>query len=161
MEPTKEAYEMIKRFESFSPRACKAIKEEKYYSIGYGHYSPTVKKTDRVTQEEAERLLYEDVAKYSRQLAESCPRLTQRQYDALVSLIYNIGWDNFRHSMTFIKCHNLGVSALPSEAAARIILWVRAAGRVLPGLQRRRVAEANYFLGYEKYKVIDGQIVEI
>lgn len=161
MEPSEKAFEMIRQFESLSLRACKAIPQEKYFSIGYGHYSPTIKAGQRITKEEAERLLREDVGKYSTRLAEECPRLAQHQFDALCSLIYNIGWYNFRHSMTFVKCKGLGVSVVPQEVAARIVLWVRACGIVLPGLQRRRVMEANHFLGYVKYRYSNGEILNV
>lgn len=158
MKPSNEAYRLIRQHEGLSLRACKAIPEEKYYSIGYGHNSPEVKKGQTITTDYAETLLKQDVALYSGKLANACPRLSQRQYDAIVSLIYNIGWYQFRNSMTFIHCRDIGYKYTPESCADRIILWVRAAGRVLPGLQRRRVNEANYFLGYDRYQYKDGKI---
>lgn len=159
--PSEQAYSMIKSFEGLSLVARKAIKEEKYYTIGYGHYGADVEKGQLISLQRAEQLLHQDLQTISVPLAESCPALTQQQYDALCSLIYNIGWYSFRHSTTFLYIQQLGVSKQPIDVARRIVLWVRAGGRVLLGLQRRRVIEANYFLGNEHFKVIDGQIQEI
>lgn len=161
MKPSEKAYQLIRQHEGLSLRACKAIPEEKYYSIGYGHYSPSVKKGQVITTEQAETFMKEDVAKFSEKLAESCKNLTQNQYDALISLIYNIGWFNFRHSMTYVYCQNCGRLYTPEQCADRIILWVRAGGRVLAGLQRRRVNEANHFLGYNRYQYVNGVITVI
>mgnify|MGYP002525866208 CR=1 FL=1 len=161
MEPSEKAYQMIRDWEKFSPRATKAIKEEKYYTIGYGHYGPDVDKHKFITVQQAEELLHKDVETYSGKLASECPYLQQHQYDALISLIYNIGWYNFRHSTTFLYMKLIGLNYSPEECAARIVLWVRAAGKVLLGLQRRRVAEANYFLGREYYKIENSEITHI
>lgn len=159
LEPSKEAYRLIKSFEGFRARAYKALKTEKYYTIGYGHTSQHVKARDVVTIEDAEILLDKDVAMYSTLLATDCPNLTQSQYDALVSLIYNIGWYNFRHSMTYVTCRNIGITTTPYDAARHIILWTRSAGVVILGLQKRRIIEANYFLGYDRFELVNGEII--
>lgn len=162
LKPSEKAYEIIKKWESYLARPYKAITEEKYLTIGYGHYGPDVQPKQFLTVPQAEELLRADVAKYADKLAEYCPRLEQHQYDALISLIYNIGWHNFRHSMTGIKCHNIGLGTYTEIHCARAItLWVRASGRVLLGLQRRRIYEANYFLGRETFRIIDGKIMEL
>lgn len=161
MKPSENAYQIIKDWEKYSPRPIKAIPQEPYYTIGYGHYGSDVKKNMYVTPEQALQLMKEDVDTYSERLARSCPNLNQRQYDALISLIYNIGWMAFRYSMTYHKAKEVEGVKGSLECARRIVLWVRAGGRVLLGLQRRRVYEANYFLGYEHFKIEAGKIVEL
>ena len=42
-----------------------------------------------------------------------------------------------------------------------MVRWVNADGRPLSGLMKRRAAEANLFLGYEKYRIIDGKITKV
>lgn len=158
--PSSEAYRLIRSFESLRCRAYKALPTEKYYTIGYGHCSPKVAKNELVTPKRAEEMLVEDVEKYSHLLAGWNPTLTQRQYDALVSLIYNIGWYNFRFSMTGVYVRELNTSRNPIDVARRIILWVRSADKVILGLQKRRCIEANYFLGYECFNIENGQIYE-
>lgn len=60
--------------------------------------------------------------------------LTQGQWDAMVSWVYNLGETNFRQS-TLLKRINAGrLDAVPAE----IMKWNRATGRVLRGLTNRR-----------------------
>ena len=66
---------------------------------------------------------------------------SQLQFDAMVSLAYNIGLGNFRRS-TLLRKHNAGDHA---GAAREFIRWNRAAGRVMRGLTRRRKAEAALY----------------
>lgn len=160
MEPSENAFEMIKAWEGLHCRAYKALPSERYYTIGYGHCRPEVKKGQSVTVKEAEQLLKNDVAEYSQLLDAINPTLLQHQYDALISLIYNIGWYNFVTSMTCVVTSSLNRKTTPIDVARRIILWVRSGGKVILGLQRRRVMEANYFLGYECFVLEDGQIYE-
>jgi GH24 family phage-related lysozyme (muramidase) len=37
------------------------------------------------------------------------------------------------------------------QITEQMIKWVNAAGKPLVGLKKRRIAEANMFLGYDKY----------
>jgi lysozyme len=66
---------------------------------------------------------------------------TQPQFDALVSLAYNIGLGALRAS-TLMRLHNAGDHA---GAAAQFLRWNRAGGRVMAGLTRRREAEAAMY----------------
>jgi GH24 family phage-related lysozyme (muramidase) len=160
MEPSENAFEMIKAWEGLHCRAYKALPSERYYTIGYGHCSPEVKKGQYITVKEAEQLLKNDVAQYSQLLAAVNPTLLQHQYDVLISLIYNIGWHNFITSMTGVVTASLNRKTTPIDVARRIILWVRSGEKVVLGLQRRRVMEANYFLGYECFTLDNGEIHE-
>jgi GH24 family phage-related lysozyme (muramidase) len=160
MEPSENAFEMIKAWEGLHCRAYKALPSERYYTIGYGHCSPEVKKGRYITVKEAEQLLKNDVAQYSQLLAAVNPTLLQHQYDVLISLIYNIGWHNFITSMTGVVTASLNRKTTPIDVARRIILWVRSGEKVVLGLQRRRVMEANYFLGYECFTLDNGEIHE-
>jgi lysozyme len=68
--------------------------------------------------------------------------LSQNQFDALVSLAYNIGTNAFKTS-TLVKYLN----ALDYKAAAdQFLVWNKAGGSVLKGLVRRREAERALFL---------------
>lgn len=151
---------MIKIWEGLYCRAYKALPSERYYTIGYGHCSPEVTKNQCITVEQAEQLLKNDVAQYSQLLEKVNPTLLQHQYDALISLIYNIGWYNFITSMTGTVTASLNKKTTPIDVARRIILWVRSGGKVVLGLQRRRVMEANYFLGYKCFTLENGKIYE-
>ena len=69
-----------------------------------------------------------------------CP-LSQNQFDALVSWVYNLGPANLQAS-TLLKVLNAGDYA---GVPAQIMRWNKAGGKVLEGLTRRRQAEADLF----------------
>lgn len=68
--------------------------------------------------------------------------VNQNQYDALISLVYNIGQGNFEHS-SCLKALNARNYA---EACRAIGMWDQVAGRVSDGLVRRRTAEQTLFM---------------
>lgn len=115
------------------------------WTIGYGS-TKGIRSGMKITEEEAEEKLRVDL-----QVAENAVKqyvsvpLTQGQYDALVSLIFNIGSGNFRSS-TLLKKLNKG---LYDEVPEQIIRWnkARVNGVLTPlkGLTRRRAAEAAIF----------------
>lgn len=89
--------EMLKRFEGIGGKpVLKAYWDYKGYSIGYGHLG--AQKGQTITAEEAERLLVADVKAAEREVNGMQVELEQCQFDALVSLVYNIGSGQFRSS---------------------------------------------------------------
>jgi lysozyme len=69
--------------------------------------------------------------------------VSQCQFDASVSLCYNIGQGNFAAS-TLVKMVNAGDT--PEAVAPQFLRWNKAKGRSLAGLTRRRTAEMALFL---------------
>jgi GH24 family phage-related lysozyme (muramidase) len=69
--------------------------------------------------------------------------VTQNQFDAMVSLAYNIGCAAFRKS-TLVRKHRAGDY---EGAALEFVRWNRAGGKVMRGLIRRREAEARMYRG--------------
>ena len=68
-------------------------------------------------------------------------KLSQGQYDALVSFVFNVGPGAFKKS-TLLRKLNAG----ECHAAAREFLrWNKAQGKVYPGLTKRRAAEKEMF----------------
>lgn len=117
-------------------------------TIGYGHTGSDVKKGDVVTQHEAYEMLVADVTRYidgmSRWINVS---VTEGQFIALTSLAYNVGTDYVVH-----KCPKLmrALNTGDKEECARQFLDITICnGKVLPGLVKRRKAEAELFLGEE------------
>jgi len=114
------------------------------WSIGYGHTGPDVHAGQTITELEAEALLRTDLA-----AAVACVNravtaaITQPQFDALVDFCFNAGRGNFLGS-TLLRHINEGD---PNAAVAQFGLWVHAGGEVVPGLVRRRQAEAALFSG--------------
>lgn len=88
---------MLKRFEGIGGKpVLKAYWDYKGYSIGYGHLG--AQKGQTITAEEAERLLASDLRWAEREVNGLGVELEQCQFDALVSLVYNIGSGQFRTS---------------------------------------------------------------
>lgn len=70
---------------------------------------------------------------------------SQAQFDAMVSLAYNIGVGAFARS-TVLRCFNRGDD---KGAASAFSAWNKGGGRVLPGLVRRRASEALVYQGIQ------------
>ncbi len=69
--------------------------------------------------------------------------LSDCQYGALGSLVYNIGMGNFIKSTLLVKLR-MGKF---QEAADQFLRWNKSGGKVLKGLVRRRKCERDIFLG--------------
>ena len=137
--------ELIKEFEGFSENAylCPA----KIPTIGYGNtfYSDgrKVKLGEQISKTDALKLL-EVVA--NRDFADKIfpsikVKVTQSQFDAMVSLAYNIGVGAFLKS-TLLKKVNAGDFIGASE---EFLKWNKSGGKELLGLTRRRKREQDLF----------------
>ena len=102
-----------------------------------------VKHGDKITIEQAEQYLKHDLDSFENIINTKVKvPLTQNQFDALASLVYNIGATNFSNS-TLLKKLNAKDYA---GAADQFLRWNRAGGKVMNGLVRRREAERKLFL---------------
>jgi lysozyme len=103
-----------------------------------------VKEGDRITKEEALEYFRKDVERFEKAVSESVTvQLKQNEFDALVSLAFNIGAGAFKKS-TLLKMLNSGNFI---GAASQFLRWNKAGGEVSKGLARRRDAEKDMFLG--------------
>ena len=114
------------------------------WTIGYGHTGRDVKAGRQITALEAEVLLRADmrdaVATVNRTVEVD---LEQHQFDALVDFCFNVGCGHFERSSLLGKV-NLEDFA---GAAVQFGLWVNVDMKPVPGLVRRRAAEASLFRG--------------
>lgn len=117
------------------------------WTIGVGHTGPEVHKGLVWTKEQVDAALRSDLARFEKGVAALVAGhpTTQGQFDALVSFAFNLGLGNLGSS-TLLKKHKAGDYA---GAAAEFGKWVKAAGRVLPGLVKRRAAEADLYRSTE------------
>ncbi|WP_387440446.1 lysozyme, partial [Photorhabdus sp. RM105S] len=98
---------------------------------------------DAITERQAEQFLLDDLAPVYITLENSVKvPLTQGQFDALCSFIFNCGASAFVRS-TLLKKLNAGDY---KGAANQFMEWNKAGGRVLPGLDARRASEKTMFL---------------
>ena len=124
------------------------------WTIGYGH-TATAKPNQKITEAQADALLAQDIAKFET-LTHTHVKvpLTQGQYDAFVSLLFNVGPGNSSKS-GIIRLANGQPSTLLRRLNAKDYLgaalafkdWKMAGGKVLAGLVRRREAEYKLFMG--------------
>lgn len=110
------------------------------WTIGYGH-TGGVKPTDKIDIAQGEAYLRKDLEIVERCLNSLAIKLNQNQYDALCSLIFNIGTGNFLRS-TMLKYLQ---AKQYDKASAEFLKWRKANGKVLKGLEARRKDEQELF----------------
>jgi len=142
----KKGIDLIKKFEGCSliPYVCPAG----VITIGYGNtfYPDGTRVTmadTPISEERAVELLQdilEDFEKYVDSFV--VDSINQNQFDALVSFTYNLGPGNLKASTLLKK-----VNANPNDLSIQdeFMKWVKAGGRTLKGLVKRREAEASLY----------------
>lgn len=117
------------------------------WTIGYGTIKypngVRVKTGDSCTSQQAEDYLRSDLSAFESAVNRLVTaKLTQNQFDALVSFTYNLGVTNLSKA-TLLKKLNAGDY---QGAADQFLVWNKAGGKVMKGLVRRREAERSLFL---------------
>lgn len=113
----------------------------KVWTIGWGSTGAGIGRGTVWTQQQCDDRLRADLTSYANEVSKALgdARVTQGQFDALVSFHYNTG-AIFRATLT--KKHRLGDYAGATREFAR---WNKGGGRVLAGLTRRRASEAKLY----------------
>ena len=136
--------ELIKKYEGCKLHAYKC--PAGVWTIGYG-WTEGVKEGDTITQEHAEELLEHGLERYESAVWEAIrrarPKTRQWEFDAMVSLIYNIGIGAFARS-SVLRHHLAGETV---QAGNSFLLWDKAGGKEMEGLKRRREAERRLYTG--------------
>lgn len=147
MQASKNIKDRIKSWEGFRAVAYRC--PVGVITIGYGHTGADVHEGDTVTYGEADKLFEQDIARFEQELQQSLTpkvvkRLSQGQYDALLSFAFNVGITKFNSSTLRRK-----VMANPSDPTIGVEFckWIYGGGNVLPGLVKRRREEANIYRG--------------
>ncbi len=143
MKTGKEGKNLIKKFEGFRAKAylCPA----NVMTIGFGttriNGNP-VPKDLTITVDEADAFLEADLKMFEDAVNTFVKvSITQNQFDALVSFVYNVGVGNFKNSTLLKMLNSLDFKG----AADQFLRWNKAAGKVLKGLETRRAAERELF----------------
>ena len=141
MNISEKGIKLIKNFEGCRLEAYKC--PAGIWTVGYGHTGSTVHQGLKISQSEADSLLKTDLIIHCNNVSKLVKvPLNQNQFDALVSLEYNIGYGNFSRS-TLLKLLN---AKNYKDAAEQFAVWRLGGGKILPGLVRRRKAEKDLFL---------------
>ena len=157
MNVSPKAIEMIKHHEGVrqKPYQCPA----RLWTIGVGHVmypeQGKLKIDDRnafqtrpedmrtYSMEEVNAILRADLARFEKGVATYCPvPLTQGQFDALVSFSFNVGLGTLQRSTMRQKV----IRGDMAGAAEELLKYCMAGGKVLKGLQKRRIDERALFL---------------
>lgn len=140
MKISQQGIDLIKSFEGLVLKAYRC--PANILTIGYGH-TGDVKEGQTVTQIEAENLLKVDLKKFEDGVKTAVKiKLSQPQFDALVSFSFNVGLSAFVSSTLLNKLNHNDIMS----AANEFLRWNKANNVVLPGLTRRREAERQLFL---------------
>ncbi|PHM51522.1 lysozyme [Xenorhabdus sp. KK7.4] len=143
MEISTKGLECIKQYEGLKLKAYPdPATGGTPWTIGYGH-TKDVKPGQVITEQQADAFLHDDLQPIyiTLESAVKVP-LSQGQFDALCSLIFNCGAGNFVRS-TLLKKLNAGGY---QDAADEFQRWNKAAGKVMNGLTKRRASERQMFL---------------
>ena len=102
-----------------------------------------VKKGDTCTEAQAKTYMAHDLKKFEATVNKAVTvQLNQNQFDALVSLAYNIGTNAFSKSTLVKKLNANDIRG----AADQFDVWVNAGGKRMQGLVNRRAKEKEVFL---------------
>ena len=118
-------------------------------TIGWGHTGmidgKKIELGMTITKSKAQELFEEDIATVENPLANEpfANRLSQGQWDALVSFIYNVGWGNYKKS-TLRKRINEDINH--TDIPNQFRRWNKANDKVLAGLVKRREWEVEQYL---------------
>lgn len=137
MKTSSKGVSLIKQFEGCRLKAYKC--PAGVWTIGYGH-TAGVKAGDIITQETAESYLRNDLVTYEKAVMnyDGIYHFNQNQFDALVSFTYNCGAGN-------LKNLTQGGKRTIAQISDKLLLYNKAGGVTLLGLQRRRAAEKVLF----------------
>lgn len=144
--------DLIARFEGFVPHVYNDAAG--HATVGFGHllhHGPATaadrarygtRENPKLSRSEALVLLRRD-ARQAQDAVRSLVRtgVSQNEYDALVSFVFNVGAGAFKTS-TLLQLLNRGRRG---RAGVQFLRWNKAGGRVLLGLSRRRRAERRLF----------------
>lgn len=137
-------------------------------TIGIGHTGHDVQMGDKISQDEAYRLFREDVARFEDVINkldhDTMPKadlfggLSQRQFDALVSLTYNCGASAVGPNTTLRRIFAKGHRCHYDEVCKAFMLWTKTTDPTTKtkvecaGLVRRRAIEAAWYCFGENWK---------
>jgi lysozyme len=167
MRTSDKGIHLMHQFEGYRDRPYKC--SAKIWTVGWGHalypeqlrlpnartekYQgmirdefPLKPEDDRLwTKPELEELFRQDLLRFEHGVLRLAPNLSGNQgvFDACVALSYNIGLGNFQRSSVRQRINR---DESKERIAEAFMVWSKAGGKVLRGLQRRREAETRLFL---------------
>lgn len=145
MKISDKGIELIVKFEGLKLKAYKDSVGIWTIGIGTIRYpnGTSVKQNDKITKEQAYDLLRHDLLTRESEVNKLIKsKITQNQYDALISFAYNLGVTSLQRSTLLKK-----VNTNPQDTTIRdeFMKYVNAGGKPLQGLINRRKQEADIY----------------
>lgn len=138
--PTARARKLIKEFEGLRTRSYLDTHDK--WALGYGETGEHITEGLSITEHEAGVWLDNRIFSLSGEIRKAVTvPMSQGQFDALVSLAYNVGITAFKHS-TLLKLLN---QERYYEAASELLKWDHSQGKQIEGLSDRRRQEYQLF----------------
>ena len=143
----KKGLELIKKYEGFYPKPYKDPIGIPTIGYGFTYYLPDRRKVtmqDRpLTEHQASCMLQEILKGYEKDVLRLVKvKLTQNQFDALVSFTFNLGATNLSKSTLLRK---LNINPNDPTIASEFLKWNKAGGKVFNGLTKRRKEESELY----------------
>lgn len=136
------------RWETFIETAYKATPQEKYYTIGWGHYGPDVKNGQTITKEQAIELLKKDMSKAVKKANELVStKFNQSQFDAICDLCFNVGTGVIEKDNQLNDFDDAVRNGDIANTRRIMSQFVKQGGKTLLGLQRRTAGRLALFDG--------------
>ena len=111
-------------------------------TVGYGHMSERMVVGSKITQEDADKLLEQDLIAAESAVTNNVKApLSENQFAALVSFVFNLGAGALIKSTLLVKLNSKDYLSCAEEFQK----WNHAGGAVVEDLTRRRLAEAELF----------------
>lgn len=132
--------DLLKKFEGCKLKPYKDLAG--HLTIGYGHMDDSMDPALEISQEEADRLLQQDVDRTSGFVERLIggTDLNDNQFSALVCFTYNVGWVNFKTS------HLLALIKEGRNPQKEFQCWDHSNHIVIQGLLNRRIAESKLYM---------------
>jgi lysozyme len=135
------ALDMIKRFEGL--RLARYDDVDGNGTIGYGHLCKPGDHLNVITEDTAENLLHDDSLLAAAAVTRfTTTPLTDNQYAALIDFVFNTGGGSYQRSTLRQKINRREFNDIYKE----LNKWVYGNGRRIPGIVKRRQAEAILFM---------------
>ena len=140
MKASANALNIIRFYESCKQKAYKC--PSGVLTIGYGHTGNDVKENQVIGITTANFYLEQDIIEFEDQINALNLSLNQNQFDAVISIVFNIGIGNFKNSTLFEY-----IEKSPNDAriCQAFCMWIKAGEMYIKGLARRRLAEATLY----------------
>ena len=149
---SKNCIDLVKHFEGLYLKAYRCPNGVMTLGFGTTLYpnDEAIKEDDTCTKDQAEQWLTNDLLTVEQWLNLRGLHLTQNQFDAVASFVYNLGPSQYIHSTLYRK---MKVNPDDSSIAEEFIKWHHVGGKDLKGLKFRRMTESHlYYTGILKFE---------